>query len=335
MTPSPTRSLPARLLAATALGALMTLSTATAEEIKIAMNGVNDPKANAEAAFVEGFETALEGTEFTVAVFPSGTMGKEEELFDQVTQNLIQVHLAAVSTGFSMSPLMKGVLLPFMFEDADEFDALIETSDLLEQMNEGLTPNGVRLAGFNYIGVGMGIHNTKHPVTKMADLADLRFRALNAEQLAYQEALGTSGTIVAWSEVANALQTGIADGYFNPPNSAIRTGHTEFLKHFTQANFSPSTRAILISEDWYEALSDDDRATVDAALDAGIAANRAWVDAWESDVMQKLANAGVTVSELAPGERDKMVEATRVTYADIMSADDLAKFEAALETVRQ
>ena len=307
---------------------------AAAEEIKLAMNGVDDPETNAEAAFVEGFRGALEGTDFTVAVFPSGTLGSEDERFDQVAQGLVQVNLATVSTAFGMSPLMKGVLLPFMFEGADEFDALMEGSDLMDGMNEPLLPNGVRLAGFNYIGTGIGIHNTERPITKMSDLEGLRFRALNAEQLAYQEALGASGTIVAWSEVPNAIQTGIADGYFNPPNSAIRTGHTEFLKHFTQADISPSTRAVLISQDWYVGLADEERAQVDAALEAGFEANRAWIEEWTTEVRERHEEAGVTISELEPGERELMVEAASATWDDIMEGDELAVFTDALEQLR-
>ena len=308
---------------------------AMAEEIKIAMNGVNDPETNAEAAFVQGFSDALEGTDFEAKVFPSDTLGSEKERFDQIAQGLIEVDLATVSTAFGMSPLMKGVLLPFMFEDNDEFDAIMDETNLLDQMNEPLTVNGVRLAGFNYIGTSIGMHNTKRPITKLSDLEGLRFRALNAEQLAYQEALGATGTIVAWSEVANAIQTGVADGYFNPPNSAIRTGHTDFLKYFTQANISPSTRAVFLSEDWYESLSDEEKAQIDAAVDAGFEANRAWIEEWRSEVRARHEAAGVTISELEPGERDKMVEATRPTWSDIMSEEDLKLFTDALDQVRQ
>ncbi len=313
-----------------ALGFACLAGGAQAAEIKVALNGVNDPSKNAEAAFVAGFQEALDGTDFEVSVFPSGTLGKEKERFDQVAQGLIQVNLAAASSAFGMSEMVKGVLLPFFFENGAQFDTVIESSDLLAQMNEPLTVNGVRLAGFNFVGVGIGIHNTKTAVTEMADLADLRFRALNKEQLAYQEALGAEGTIIAWSEVANALQTGIADGYFNAPNSAIRTGHTDFLVHFTQIDVSPSTRIVLISEDWYQGLDADQQATVDAALAAGIAANRAWVDAWEETVYEKMEAAGVTVSQLAPGEREKMAEATRTVYDEIIAPEHLAAFEEAL-----
>ena len=326
---------PTRTALAAALAVALGASSAVAAEVKVALNGVLDSKVNAEAAFVEGLEKALEGTDFTVTAFPSGTIGKEKERFDMVSQGLIHVNLASVSTAFGLSPLVKGVQLPFMYKDGDEFDRVIAESDLLAEMNEPLIANGARIAGFNYIGVGMGFHNTKHAVTKVSDLSSLRFRAMNAEQLKFEEALGASGTIVAWSEVANALQTGIADGYLNPPNSAIRTGHTDFLKYFTKANIAPSTRLVLVSQDWYDSLSAEDQATIDKAIEAGIAANRAWVEAWKNEVAKKQEEAGVTVSELAPGEREKMVELARKTYAAALSAEDLAKVEAAVDSVRK
>ncbi|MGP9821693.1 TRAP transporter substrate-binding protein [Salinarimonas sp. NSM] len=325
---------PALLAAALLVGTALVPDAARAAEIKIAMNGVDDPVTNAEAAFARGFAQALDGSGFTATVFASDTLGSEQERFDQIAQGLVEVNLATVSTAFGMSPLLRGVLLPFMFESNDEFDAIIAQTDLLDQMNAPLLPNGVRLAGFNYIGMPIGIHNTEVAITRMADLEGIRFRALNAEQLEYIEALGANGTIVAWSEVANAIQTGIADGYLNPPNSAIRTGHTEFLKHFTQANISPSTRAVLISEDWYASLSDDEQATIDAAIEAGIEANRAWIAEWSGIVTERHLEAGVTLSELAPGERDKMAEATRPTWEAIMTAEDLQAYLDALAQVR-
>jgi TRAP-type C4-dicarboxylate transport system substrate-binding protein len=324
-----------RTVIAAALAVVLGATPAVAAEVKVALNGVMDPKANAEAAFVKGFEDSLAGSGFTVTVFPSETIGKEKERFDMVSQGLIHVNLASVGTAFGLSPLVKGVQLPFLFEDADEFDRIVAASDLLAQMNEPLIANGTRIAGFNYIGVAMGFHNTKHAVTKVADLSDLRFRAMNAEQLKFEEALGASGTIVSWSEVANALQTGIADGYLNPPNSALRTGHTDFLKYFTQANISPSTRLVLVSQDWYEGLSAGDQAIIDKALAAGVVANRAWVAEWAGIVLERQAEAGVTVSELAPGEREKMVESAKSIYLDVLSGDELAKYQAAIDSVRK
>lgn len=319
---------------ATAFAALMAASPALAMDVKIALNGANDPETNAEAAFIAGFEAALEGTGFTVSVFPSDTLGSERERFDQVAQGLLEVNLATASTPYGMSPIMRGIALPFLFETPEEMDRVFAETDLLDQMNAPLIPNGIRLVGVNYIGMPLGFHTKDRAITRMEHLQGLRFRALNAEQLAYIEALGAAGTIVAWAEVANAIQTGIADGYLNPPNSAIRTGHTEFLRHFTQADITPSTRIILISEDWYDMLSADEQAQIDAAIEAGIAANREWVDNWAGLVEERHRAAGVTLSELEPGERDKMVAATRPTWDDVMEPEHLQAYLDALAAVR-
>lgn len=311
----------------------LTGAAAQASEVKVAFNGVDDPTANAEAAFVHGFAKALEGADFDVKSFPSDTLGSEKERFDQVSQGLIEVDLAALSTTFGQSPFAKGFQLPFFFQSREELDAVAAGTGVLERINEPLLKNGVRMVAVNYIGMDIGIHNTKKPVSKVSDLADLRFRALNSEQLALQEALGATGTIISWSEVANALQTGVADGYFNPPNSAIRTGHTEFLKHFTPVDLTPSTRVVLISEDWYVSLSDDEKAQIDSALAAGVQANRDWVNAWAGEVRARHEAAGVTITELAPGERDKMAELARGTWAASLDEAELQAWKDARASV--
>lgn len=75
-----------KTLLATGLSFLLATTSLSATEVKIAMNGVNDPATNAEAAFAAGFSEALEGTGFDVNIFPSDTLGSERERFDQVAQ---------------------------------------------------------------------------------------------------------------------------------------------------------------------------------------------------------------------------------------------------------
>lgn len=320
-----------KILTASALS--LAAMSAQAVEVKVALNGVDDPEVNAEAAFVHGFASALDDTGFDVSIFPSDTLGSEKERFDQVAQGLIEVDLAALSTTFGQSPLAKGLQLPFFFQGRDELDAVVAETDMLERVNEPLLQNGVRLVGVNYIGMDIGIHNSKKPVSKLSDLEGLRFRALNTEQLALQEALGATGTIISWSEVANALQTGVADGYFNPPNSAIRTGHTEFLKYFTPVDVTPSTRVVLISEDWYAALTEEEQGLIDDAITAGLTANRDWVAAWTGEVRAKHEESGVTISELEPGEREKMTELARETWTTSLEKADLQLWKDAQASV--
>ena len=321
-------------LSALALAAVAALPAA-AETIKIAMNGAEDLETNSEYAFVVAFRDALAGTDFTVEVFPSDALGGEKERLGQTSQGLIQMNLAAATSPASISPMLRGLIMPFMFESAAEFDEVIAETDLLEQMNAPLIDNGLRLVAFTQRGLDAGIFNSKQPVATLDDLAGLRMRALDKGQVAFFEVLGLQSTVVAWGEVANALQTGIVDGYVNPPNAALRTGHTQYLKHYTPAALAPSLRAVVVSQDWWADLSDADRATIAAAIDAGTAANRAWVTEWSGKVDALFAQAGVTVTDLAPGERDKMLALSEAVHKQVMSEDELAAYAAAIGQVRK
>lgn len=322
-------------LTLSALALLGTLALpAMADTIKIAMNGAEDLETNSEYAFVMGFRDALAGSGFEVEVFPSDSLGGEKERLGQTGQGLVQINLAAATAPASISPMLRGLIMPFMFQSAAELDAVTAKTDLLDQINAPLIENGLRVAAFTQRGLDAGIFNSKKPVATLNDLADLRMRALNKGQVAFFQVLGVQSTVVAWGEVANALQTGIVDGYVNPPNSALRTGHTQYLKHYTPAALAPSVRAVVVSEDWWSGLSDADRATIQSAIDAGTAANRAWVQDWSGKVQALFDEAGVTVTELALGEREKMLALSEVVHKKVMSESDLAAYAAALAQVR-
>ncbi|SDE67305.1 TRAP transporter substrate-binding protein [Ruegeria marina] len=320
-----------------ALSALIAATLAlpvSAETIRIAMNDAEDIVTNGEFAFVEGFRPVAEAGGFTVEVFPSNALGNEEERLSQTTQGLIHINLGAATAPASMSPLLRMTILPFLFASTEEFDAVMARTELLGNLNSPLLENGVRIAGFNVRGLDAGFFNTKTPVATVEDLQGLRMRALNKGQVAFFGALGVSSTIVDWSEVSNALQTGVVDGYVNPPNSALRTGHTEFLRHYTPAALAPSFRAVMVSEDWYAGLSDEARATIDAALAAGFKANRDWLPGWAAQVDARFAEAGVTVTELAPGERDRLVEMSTPIHAQLLGEEGLERVMGALNQIR-
>jgi len=174
-----------------------------------------------------------------------------------------------------------------------------------------------------------GIFNTKQAVETIDDMAALRMRALDETQIKLYEAWGSSGTMVSWSEVPNALQTGVADGYLNPPFVPLMFGHTDFITHFTDASILPSMRIVIISEDWYQDLTDEERGIVDEAVAAATAANREWLKT-RTGVLEELEAAGVQITRLTSEAREAFVEASMKTYTDgVLSAEDVAAWLAA------
>ncbi len=134
---------------------------------------------------------------------------------------------------------------------------------------------------------------------------------------------------MSWAEVPNALQTGVADGYLNPSFVPLLFGHTDFLKHFTDARVSPSLRSTIVSEDWYQGLSDEDRATVDAAAAAANAANREWLKT-QDVVFGQLEAAGVEIVKLSEEARAEFRAASGPAYeSGLLTPEQIAEWEAA------
>ncbi len=296
--------------------ALSAVSLAASAEVKIALDTAPDLEGSGTYVWANTFGNYLNEHGMAAKEYPRGALGEEAEKLDQTSQGLLEVNMADVKSAGKLDTLIYGVYLPYLFEDIGHLDMAVDKGRILEKVNEATTPEGVRVLDIVALGSGAGIFNTKKPITHPDDMADLRMRALDETQIKLFESWGTKGTIVSWSEVPNALQTGVADGYMNPAFVPLMFGHTDFIKHYTNANMVPSTRIAIASEDWYQGLSDAERKTVDDAVKAAHDANRAWLKRTEPAMEGKLKEAGIEVTHLTPESRAAFVERSRKVYTD-------------------
>lgn len=298
-------------------------------EVKLAHDCPPDPKACGTFVWGNTFAEHLRANGIDVTEFDRGALGEEAERMDQVSAGLLEVSMSDTRSAGTLDPFIYGVSLPFLFATHAAFDEADAAHGLLEQINAGTTPEGVRVLALVANGSPAGIFNTKHPVNTIEDMGDLRMRALDEAQIRMYEAWGSKGTIVAWPEVPSALQTGVADGYLNAPIVPLMFGHQDFLKHFTDVRFSAPFRVAIASEDWYQGLSAENRAIVDAAAARATAANRAWVEG-QAGVLNDLEAAGIAVVRLGDDERNRFAEASRALYeGGLLSAEQVAVWLAA------
>lgn len=299
--------------AAIGIGTALTVAAPAQAEIKIALDSPMDLKNAGTSVWAHHFAEHLKANGMATEFFERGALGGEAEKLDQVSQGLLEVSMSDVKAAGKLDSTIMAIFLPFFFENEAHLDRALRDRGMLDRINAGTTPKGVRVLDVAFVGTSAGIFNTKKAVTKMSDMSDLRMRALDDVQIAIYKAWGTTGTIVAWGEVPNALQTGVADGYLNPPIVPLLFGHTSFIKHFTNAQIIPSSRVAIVSEDWYQGLSDKQRKIVDEAAMKAHAANREWVKS-QGGVIEKLKKAGITVTELSDEERGKFRAATEPLY---------------------
>ncbi|MGX9349733.1 TRAP transporter substrate-binding protein [Shimia sp. W99] len=286
-----------RLMGAASVALAVTFTAPVSAEVKIALDTAKDLENSGSYVWAHAFAEYMNANGMDAVEYERGALGGEAEKMDQVQQGLLEVSLSDTKGVGALDGNLIPVTLPYLFPNWDSITKGLENG-MLDKINAGTTPQGVRVIGLAALGSPAGIFNTKHPVEKAADLADLRMRALDDRQIAIFKLWGTNGTVVAWDEVPNALQTGIADGYLNPPMVPIMFGHTGFIKYFTDAKVAQSSRTVIISEDWYQGLPADEQKIV---MDAAAAANKAnaeWL-AGRSAELDKLREAGIEVVTLS------------------------------------
>lgn len=284
-----------------AVSVAVALSIATplsAQTVKIALDSAKDLENSGSYVWAHTFSEYLNANGMEAEEYERGALGAEAEKMDQIQQGLLEVSMSDTKGVGKLDGNIIPATLPYLFPDWAALDRGLD-GGMMDKINAGTTQQGVRVLALAALGSAAGIFNTKKPVNTAADMADLRMRALDDNQIGVYKLWGTNGTIVAWDEVPNALQTGIADGYINPPMVPIMFGHTGFIKYFTNAKVGLGSRTAIVSEDWFQGLSQEQQKIVMDGAAAATKANREWL-ATRSTELDALREAGIEVTELTP-----------------------------------
>lgn len=317
-----------------ATGLFLAATMATAE-VKIALDGPPNLDTSGTYNWVQGFSKVMSEHGMTVREMPRGSIGNEDEIFDQLSTGLLEMSQSDVRAVARIDPYIYGLRLPYLFDDAAHMDRMLEAGNFFERVNANLASQDVVLLSIVPIGPASGFITTDAAIRTPEDISKLRMRALDDAQLAMYEAWGASGVIVSWGEIMTALQTGVVDGYLNSPFVPMSFGQTDVVRNFSDSNVIIPMRAILASRYWYDALSDEELAIVTEAVKAGDAANRTWLEEASGSALTQLEDLGVTVQRLTPEEIAVFREGVRSVYeTGVVSAEDVASWTALAEEER-
>ena len=148
-------------------------------------------------------------------LYLNSELGLEKDYFAYMSSG-VSVDYAIVSpshmsTFSKAAPLMD---MPFLFRDLDHWNKVLE-SDALEPIAEEISQNAdVKLIG--YAGGGTRNLIVNKPITTMAEFRGVTVRVMGAPiQTRIFQAIEASPTVIAYSEIYNAIQTGVIDAAEN------------------------------------------------------------------------------------------------------------------------
>ncbi len=160
-------------------------------------------------------------------LYLNSELGLEKDYFAYMSQGISVdygiVSPSHMSTFSASAPLMD---VPFLYRDVEHWRDVLE-SDAFEPIGRKIAKKAdVMLIGY----AGGGVRNliAKSPVKNMDDLKGLTIRVMGAPiQTQIFQAIGASPTVIAYSEVYNAMQTGVIDA---AENEAAGTQQMKFYE---------------------------------------------------------------------------------------------------------
>jgi C4-dicarboxylate-binding protein DctP len=222
------------------------------------------PKGKAADKFRELAEAATKGR-VKVEIYPNSTLYKDKEELEALQLGAVQM-LAPSLAKFGPLGVKEFELfdLPYIFPDKAALDRVTDGPigrDLLKR----LEPKGI--VGLAYWDNGFKMMSANRPLRTPADVKGLKMRIQASKALDEQmRALGANPQVMAFSEVYQALQTGVVDGTENPPSNLYTQKMHEVQKHLTATNHGYIGYAVIVNKKFWDKLPADIRAQLEGAM---------------------------------------------------------------------
>jgi C4-dicarboxylate-binding protein DctP len=128
------------------------------------------------------------------------------------------------------------------------------------------------------------------------------------------EALGANPQKMAFSEVYGALQTGVVDGQENTWSNIWGQKFFEVQDGITETNHGIIDYLVVTSVDWWEGLPDDVRDQLGTILAEVTETRNAESAAVNQAAKQSIIDAGGTIRQLTPEQRQQWVDAMKPVW---------------------
>ena len=303
------------------VGAGLALAAAAQQPLVIKFSHVvaNDtPKGKASEFFAKR-AAELTGGKAKVEVYANSTLYKDKEEMEALQIGAVQM-LAPSLAKFGPLGVREFELfdLPFIFDDDADLHK-VTTGPVGKTLFAKLETKGIK--GLAYWDNGFKSFSANKPLHGPDDFKGLKMRIQSSKVLeAQMRALGALPQVMAFSEVYQALQTGVVDGTENPHSNLYTQKMFEVQKHMTLSNHGYLGYAVITNKKFWDGLPADVRGQLEKAMaEATVYANKIAKD--ENDgALEKIKATGKTVVyTLTPAERLALKKAMAKVHKEMES----------------
>ncbi|MEM5470151.1 DctP family TRAP transporter solute-binding subunit [Hoeflea sp. AS60] len=270
------------------------------------------PKGDAATMLAERVNSEMNG-KACMEVFANSTLFDDDKVLEALL--LGDVQLAAPSLSKFEAYTLKYRLfdLPFLFASLKAVDSFVQSDSgkgLLTVMED------VGYTGLGYWSSGLKQFSANKPLLLPTDANGLKFRVQTSDvAVAMIEAMGGSAQKLAFKEVYGALQTGVVDGQENSWSNTYTQKFFEVQDGVTETNHQLLAYLLVTSTEWLNSLEPEFRDQFIKIVDEVTIEANASVAATEAKNRQNILDAGGTIRELTPEQRQAWVDAMKPVWS--------------------
>ncbi|KUP92639.1 DctP family TRAP transporter solute-binding subunit [Tritonibacter horizontis] len=296
-------------------------ATAQAQTLRLAHVDPDDWTASKKGAAAHVFKNIVEGeTDLTVELFPAGALGNEDELIGQAQEGLTQVVLVSGAMS-KVCPAASVLDIPYTFSSATVAWEVLDGPFGDDLAAHCLEQTGLRTLAYGETGFRNFTNNTRE-IKSPADMEGLKFRVqpipLYVEMV---KGLGGEPTPIAWTELPNALSTGVVDGQENPVGVIYNNSLHKLQKYMTLDGHVYAADFILISDEFYEGLEPAEQEVVKKAARVAGTMGRAIQQWGTAEGVNKVQAEGMQVYSPTADEIAAFAEKAQPAVVDYLRGE--------------
>lgn len=253
-----------------------------------------------DTAFKEKVEE-LSGGSIKVDLQASGVLGAEADVLDAMLGHSGTVDMARLSASSltNYGATKAGLLaLPYIFSSREHFWNFAK-SDVAQEFLSETEDLGLGIKGLTYGEEGFRHFFTVKPVNSLEDLKGMKLRvSSDPVMVGTVESFGANATVVAFTELYSALQTGVVDGAEQPIANYKSNAFPEVAPNLILDGHQLGLIEIVITNDAWDNLTEAQQACVTAAADYAADFNANLSASKEAEVLDELKADGVNVVEV-------------------------------------
>jgi C4-dicarboxylate-binding protein DctP len=274
------------------------------------------PKGKAADKFKELAEKYT-GGKVAVEVYPNSQLYKDKEELEALQLGAVQMLAPSLA---KFGPLgvrdYEAFDLPFIFPDKAALRKVLD-GDIGKQLFAKVEEKGIK--GLAYWDNGFKIMSANSPLKVPDDFLGLKLRIQSSKVLeAQMKALGAVPQVMAFSEVYQALQTGVVDGTENPPSNMYTQKMHEVQKYATLSNHGYLGYAVIVNKKFWDDLPADVRGQLEQAMTEATAFANDIAQAENDKALEAMKASGKTeFHELTAEERSAWIAALKPVHEEV------------------